>query len=90
MKYLDTLAGIGPRGGHDSTAWELGPGDDVPYLTLRAAGLVRGRRMSGPTSHSSKVGLLRPCAAHRDASLIVEGRSERALEYPMTDAMPAP
>ncbi len=82
MTTLDTLAGNATAG----TLYGIGVGPgDVRYLTLRAAGLVRAVDV---LAYFAKKGL--PGNARRIvAPLIVEGRTERRLEYPMTDEMPA-
>jgi precorrin-2/cobalt-factor-2 C20-methyltransferase len=82
MTTLDTLAGSATAG----TLYGIGVGPgDVRYLTLRAAGLVRAVDV---LAYFAKKGL--PGNARRIvAPLIVEGRTERRLEYPVTDEMPA-
>ncbi len=82
MTTLDTLAGNATAG----TLYGIGVGPgDVRYLTLRAAGLVRAVDV---LAYFAKKGL--PGNARRIvAPLIVEGRTERRLEYPVTDEMPA-
>jgi precorrin-2/cobalt-factor-2 C20-methyltransferase len=82
MTTLDTLAGCATAG----TLYGIGVGPgDVRYLTLRAAGLVRAVDV---LAYFAKKGL--PGNARRIvAPLIVEGRTERRLEYPVTDEMPA-
>ena len=82
MTTLDTLAGNATPG----TLYGIGVGPgDVRYLTLRAAGLVRAVDV---LAYFAKKGL--PGNARRIvAPLIVEGRTERRLEYPVTDEMPA-
>ena len=82
MTTLDALAGTAAGG----TLYGVGVGPgDVRYLTLRAAGLVRAVDV---LAYFAKKGL--PGNAWRIVTpLIVEGRSERRFEYPMTDEMPA-
>ncbi len=82
MTNLDTLAGTAAGG----TLYGVGVGPgDVRYLTLRAAGLVRAVDV---LAYFAKKGL--PGNARRIVTpLIVEGRTERRFEYPMTDEMPA-
>jgi len=82
MTTLDTLAGNATAG----TLYGIGVGPgDVRYLTLRAAGLVRAVDV---LAYFAKKGL--PGNARRIvAPLIVEGRTEWRLEYPVTDEMPA-
>jgi len=82
MTTLDTLAGNATAG----TLYGIGVGPgDVRYLTLRAAGLVRAVDV---LAYFAKKGL--PGNARRIvAPLFVEGRTERRLEYPVTDEMPA-
>jgi len=82
MTTLDTLAGSATAG----TLYGIGVGPgDVRYLTLRAAGLVRAVDV---LAYFAKKGL--PGNARRIvAPLIVESRTERRLEYPVTGEMPA-
>jgi precorrin-2/cobalt-factor-2 C20-methyltransferase len=82
MTTLDTLAGNATAG----TLYGIGVGPgDVRYLTLRAAGLVRAVDV---LAYFAKKGL--PGNARRIvAPLIVEGRTERRLEYPVTGEVPA-
>jgi precorrin-2/cobalt-factor-2 C20-methyltransferase len=82
MTILDTLAGNATAG----TLYGIGVGPgDVRYLTLRAAGLVRAVDV---LAYFAKKGL--PGNARRIvAPLIVEGRTERRLEYPVTGEVPA-
>jgi precorrin-2/cobalt-factor-2 C20-methyltransferase len=82
MTTLDTLAGNATAG----TLYGIGVGPgDVRYLTLRAAGLVRAVDVLAYFAKKSLPGNARRIVA----PLIVEGRTERRLEYPVTDEMPA-
>ena len=82
MTTLDTLAGSATAG----TLYGIGVGPgDVRYLTLRAAGLVRAVDVLAYFAKKDLPGNARRIVA----PLIVEGRTERRLEYPVTDEMPA-
>lgn len=82
MTSLDTLAGNAVGG----TLYGVGVGPgDVRYLTLRAAGLVRAVDVVAYFAKKGHVGNARRIAS----PLIVEGRTERRFEYPVTDEVPA-
>ena len=82
MSLLDTLAGTATAG----TLYGIGVGPgDARYLTLRAAGLVQGVDV---IAYFAKIGA--PGNARRIVTpLVVEGRAELRLEYPVTDEVPA-
>ena len=82
MIALDALAGTATGG----TLYGVGVGPgDVRYLTLRAAGLVGAVDV---VAYFAKKGL--PGNARRIvAPLMVEGRTERRFEYPVTNEVPA-
>ena len=82
MSILDSLAGTATAG----TLYGIGVGPgDARYLTLRAAGLVQAVDV---VAYFAKIGS--PGNARRIvAPLLVEGRVEMRLEYPVTDEVPA-
>ena len=82
MSVLDSLAGTATAG----TLYGIGVGPgDARYLTLRAAGLVLAVDV---VAYFAKIGS--PGNARRIvAPLLVEGRAEMRLEYPITDEVPA-
>ena len=82
MSVLDSLAGTATAG----TLYGIGVGPgDARYLTLRAAGLVQAVDV---VAYFAKIGS--PGNARRIvAPLLVEGRAEMRLEYPVTDEVPA-
>lgn len=82
MISFEALAG-GARAG---TLYGIGVGPgDVRYLTLRAAGLVRGVDVVAFFAKRGEPGNARRIVA----PLLVQGRAERRLEYPVTDEIPA-
>ena len=82
MIALDTLAGGATAG----TLYGIGVGPgDVRYLTLRAAGLVRAVDVLAYFAKKDLPGNARRIVA----PLIVEGRTERRLEYPVTVEVPS-
>jgi precorrin-2/cobalt-factor-2 C20-methyltransferase len=82
MTSFEALAGTATAG----TLYGIGVGPgDVRYLTLRAAGLVRGVDV---VAYFAKKGM--PGNARRIAAPLIEGaRPERRFEYPVTGEVPA-
>ena len=82
MTSLDLLAGTASGG----TLYGIGVGPgDVRYLTLRAAGLVRAVDVLAYFAKRGMPGRARTIVT----PLLVEGRTEARLEYPVTDEIPA-
>ncbi len=82
MTSLDLLAGTA-RGG---TLYGIGVGPgDVRYLTLRAAGLVRGVDVIAYFAKRDLPGNARRIVA----PLVDPGRAEQRFEYPLTDEIAA-
>jgi precorrin-2/cobalt-factor-2 C20-methyltransferase len=81
MTTLDDIAGTAVRG----TLYGIGVGPgDVRYLTLRAAGLIRGVDIIAYFAKHGREGNARRTAA----PLLAAGREEIKLEYPVTDELP--
>lgn len=81
MSDLDSLAGSAVGG----TLYGIGVGPgDVRLLTLRAAGLVRSVDVLAYFAKRGRKGNARTIAS----ALVVDGREELRLEYPVTDEIP--
>lgn len=82
MSPLDALAGSATPG----TLYGIGVGPgDVRYLTLRAAGLVRSVDVVAYFAKRGQQGKARRIVE----PLVVAGRTELRLEYPVTEELPA-